>query len=272
MNFFNSNRISRWMLAPALLFILVAPLYAANNALDPTTTTQAPDSSAGIHIGRTHGFIGMHAGANLPNFAGEQFGQITNQLTLEKKDFRATAFGFDIGAAFKSHYALLFGWDYSKTSPVSEYRHFDENGKAITQTTHFRQMPFTTTFRYYPWKMGEAVGSYVWLPSRFLPYIAGGGGFMHYSIAQEGDFVLDINNPQSPDYLKIVTGRNHSSGVVPIGHLSAGMDISITSRFYANFEARYVFGHAHPSTDFTTIMKPLDLKGITMSGGIGVRF
>lgn len=259
-----SKEISRWILTLFLLFVLAAPLYAA----DPTA--QATNSPAGIHIGETHGFIGMHVGAKFPNFAGEQFGQITNQLTLEKKDFRSTAIGFNMGAAFKSHYALSFEWEYSQASPSSEFRHFVENGNPITQTTHLRQMPFTATFRYYPWKMGEAVGSFVWLPSRFLPYVAGGGGFMHYKISQEGSFV--DTNPMSPNYLNIVEGNPHSSGFLPIGHVAAGFDISITSRFYANFEARYTFGHAHLSTGFTSILKPLDLKGLTTSGGIGVRF
>ncbi len=271
MNFCKSNIIEKVGLALVLLAVLVSPVYAATNALEPEPSAQQQNSPVGVSVGKTHGFITMRVGANFPNATGEQFGQITNQLTLEKKDFQAVAFGFDMGAAFKSHYALAFDWEYYQASPSSEFRHFvEENGNPITQTTKLRQMPFTATFRYYPWKMGEDVGSYVWIPSRFLPYIGGGGGFMYYKISQEGSFVN--TNPLSPNYLDIVDGNPKSSGIIPTAHLAAGLDISINSRFYANFEARYVFAHAHLSQDFTTIREPLDLKGARVSGGIGVRF
>jgi hypothetical protein len=247
----------------ALFILTLTPLYAANGPQQ--------GGPSGVNVGKTHGFINFRMGVNFPNAAGEQFGQITNQLTLEKKDFRAGTYGFDIGAAFKSHYALAFGWEYSSASPASEFRHFvEDNGNPITQTTHFRQMPITATFRYYPGKMGEEVGSYIWMPARIAPYIAVGGGFMYYSISQKGDFVN--TNPSSPNYLAILEGDLKSSGIVPAGHLAAGFDISISSRFFANFEARYTFAHAHLSQDFSTIKEAMDLKGLKTTGSIGVRF
>jgi outer membrane protein W len=126
-------------------------------------------------------------------------------------------------------------------------------------------MPMTATFRYYPGMMGEEVGSFIWTPKRIAPYIAVGGGFMYYSLSQKGDFV----NFQTFD---IITGNPKSSGVVPVGHLAAGFDVSINSRFFANFEARYTFAHAHLSEKFTTIREALDLKGLKTTGAIGVRF
>jgi outer membrane protein W len=265
MNFFNSNKISRWMLAIGLLVILVAPLYAANNALDPTATAQAPNPQSDLHIGKAHGFLGAHAGMNFPRGGSDLFDMVTSELTLDKSDFRSPEFGFDLGFNIKSRYALVFALDCASASPVSESRKYTEaNGNAIVQTTEFRQIPFTATFRYYTRNMGEKVGSFVWTPTRVNPYIGGGGGFLHYSFNQYGSFV-DVNT------LDIFDGNLSSSGVSWTGHVAGGVDVSITSRLYANFEVKYSFAHRNLSKDFVRF-KPIDLFGLWTTAGIGFRF
>jgi hypothetical protein len=273
MNHIRFNMIGKSVFAlflSTIMMALLAPALNAGNNDPGPAATQAQDSQSGIHIGRTKFFLGGHAGINFPNAASDLFDMVTRELTLEKKDFRSPCFGIDFGIAIQSHYAVVFSWEYSQASPVSESRPYvDENGNPIVQTTRFRQMPFTATFRYYPWKTGEEVGSYVWIPARFSPYIAGGGGFMHYNFRQEGSFVN--TNPNSPNYLDIFEEDLESKGTAAMGHLSAGFDINITSRIFANFEARYVFSHKALTEDFI-LFEPIDLKGLRTTGGIFFRF
>jgi outer membrane protein W len=265
MNHVESNRISKWVSALLLITIVTAPqLFAAGT--DPeSTATQAQKSPAGFNIGKTRMWIGAHAGMNFPNAASDLFARVTRDLILEKSDFQSPLFSFDFGVPFQSHFAAVFAVEYSKASPASEFRHYvDENGNSIVQTTRFSQLPITGTFRYYPFKTGESVGSYVWMPARFSPYIAAGGGLLRYNFSQEGSFV-DSNT------LNIFEHSFESSGIAPAAHLAGGFDINISKRFFANFEARYVFSHKHLSQDFTSF-KPIDLWGLRTSGGFGIRF
>lgn len=202
---------------------------------------------------------------HFPNAASNLFDMVTRELTLEKKDFRSPTFGIDFGVKVQTKYAIVFSWEYSQASPVSESRPYvDQQGNPIVQTTHFRTMPFTATFRYYPLKTGEKVGSYVWIPSRVAPYIAGGGGFMRYSFTQQGSFV-------NSNTLDIFDAVLTSKGYGALGQLGAGLDISITPRIVLNFEARYVFSQKQLSEDFVGF-EPIDLKGLRANGGIFIRF
>lgn len=251
-----SNRIGKH-LAVLLLSALMMALFA------PSVKSQ--DNPSGFQIGQPRYFLGAHAGMNFPNAASDLFEMVTRELTLEKRDFRSPAFGFDFGVALKSNYALVFAWEYSTVSSASESRPYvDQNGNPIVQTTWFKQMPILATFRYYPMKTGEKVGSYAWVPARFSPYIAGGGGFMRYSFRQEGSFV-------NANTLDIFDADLRSKGYAPVGHFAAGFDINITSRFFANFEARYIFSEKQLTDDFIGF-EPIDLKGLRANGGIFVRF
>jgi outer membrane protein W len=267
MNHIGSNRIGKWVLALLLLTIFIAPqLFAVGTDPEPTTA-QAQNRPSGFKIGKTRMWIGAHAGMNFPNAASNLFGFITNELTLKKRDFQAPLMRFNFGFAFQSHFAAVAEVEYSKATADSSYRHWvNEVGDEIIQTTRFRQIPITGTLRYYPVKMGESVGSYVWIPARFNPYIAAGAGAMYYNFSQQGDFI----NFKSAN-LEIRNKELTSNGSRPIAHLAGGFDINISSRIFANFEARYAFGSAKPSTNFAPY-DSLDLWGLKTSGGIGVRF
>ena len=263
MKHIGSSRIGKWIVV--LFLIFAAPgLLAAGPDPEPAAA-QPQDSSAGYSIGKTRMFIGAHAGMNFPNAASDLFHMVIRELTLAKKDFRSPFFGIDFGYSIHPHLTVVGAFEYSRASQVSEFRHWVyENGNAIVQTTRFSELPITGTLRYYPIKTGESVGNYVWMPTRFTPYIAAGGGVMRYNFNQEGSFV-------NFKTLDIADDSLVSDGFVPVAHVAAGFDINISKRFFANFEARYVFGKADLSQDFTGF-QPIDLKGMRASGGLGVRF
>jgi opacity protein-like surface antigen len=259
------------ILLSAFLWLFFAPPLQAGEAepepVEANSSASAPpqERPTDFHLGRPRGFVGGHAGFNFPRAGSDLFTMVTRELTLEKSDFRAPVVGFDLGAYFKSRFAAVFSFEYVRTSPTSESRNFvEDNGQPITQTTHFTQIPVTGTLRFYPKKIGETVGSYAWIPAKFLPYIGGGAGIIRYRFNQVGDFVDSTT-------LKIFLASFNSRGIAATGHVVAGTDIGLTWRIVANVEARYSFAHTALSQDFASF-QPIDLTGLRVSGGLVFRF
>jgi opacity protein-like surface antigen len=233
-----------------------------------TPTLQAEDSQdnpTGFRIRAPKIFLGGHLGLNMPRAESDLFGMITRELTLVKSDFRSPSFGFDLGVPFHPHFATVFSFDYARSSPHSESRDFmEENGDPITQATRFSQIPVTVSLRYYPVKFGETVGSYAWVPTRLLPYIGGGVGFLHYNFSQRGSFV-------DRETLNIFNDDLSSQGTVWTHHVFAGTDFSLSPSVFVNGEARYSLAEAGLSGDFKGF-KPIDLAGFKIQAGIYFRF
>lgn len=247
------------------LFVLLLPAVILAPLAMPLRAEEAQDRPSGFSLRAPRVFIGGHAGINFPQAGSDLFSMVTRELTLEKGNFRAPMAGFDFGVYFRSRFAAVFSVEYARTSPHSEFRNFvEDNGDPIRQTTHFSQAPITGTLRFYPIKLGETAGSYAWVPTRILPYIGGGGGFVHYNFSQSGDFV-DART------LNIFTADLQSKGFAITKHVVAGVDIGLTSRIVANVEARYSWAEADLSQDFTGF-EPIDLTGLRVVGGIYFRF
>lgn len=252
----------------AALSFLVPVLSAADGTESAEPAAGSPPMQArpsGFELGMKRMLIGGHVGMTFPKAGSDLFDMVTRELTLEKSDFRAPAYGFDFGFTFRSRYALIVGFEYSTTSTDSESREFvEDNGQPIAQRTTFSQLPITATLRFYPRRIGETVGSYAWIPNRVLPYVAGGGGVVRYSFDQRGDFVDEQT-------LRIFRGVFRSTGFARTIHAAAGIDVGITTRIIATIEGRYSWGSKDLDPDFTGF-EPIDLSGVRLNGGILYRF
>ena len=252
-----SFRLSR---AAAMLFFAVA---IANQG--PLLHAKDGTSAAGFNLRKPRVFVGGHVGFNMPRANSDLFDMVTRELTLEKSDFRAATFGGDFGIPIASNFAVVLSFDYARSKTNSESRDYvEDNGDPIVQTTRFTQVPFTATFRYYPRKMGESVGSYAWIPTRFNPYAAVGVGALHYKFEQFGRFVDSTT-------LNIFKTSLQSSGFVATEHVGGGIDISLTPMIFLNGEARYSWADADLSRDFTGF-DPISLSGFKILGGVNFRF
>jgi len=246
-----------------LLVLLLSAVLSA--PLAGSLRAEEQDHPSGFRLREPRVFIGGHAGINLPQASSDLFAMVTRELTLQKKDFRAPTAGFDVGVPFGSRFAIVFSFDYARTSKRSESRNFvEDNGDPITQTTRFSLMPLTATFRFYPIKQGERVGSYAWIPARILPYVGAGGGVVRYNFEQYGDFVDTVT-------LDIFPADLSSKGFAATEHVTTGIDIGITPVIFANVEARYSWAKADLSRDFAGF-QPIDLAGLRLIGGIYFRF
>jgi outer membrane protein W len=246
----------RLLLLAAIIGISQAPLLQAEDS---------QNNPSGFRVHAPKIFLGAHLGLNMPRADSDLFEMITKELTLAKSDFRSPSFGFDLGVPFHPNFAALFSFDYARSTTHSESRDFmEDNGDPITQITRFSQMPITVSLRYYPIKMGETVGSYAWMPTRVLPYIGGGIGFLRYSFSQTGSFV-------DRETLIIFEDDLRSHGIAWTHHAFAGADVSLSPLVLVNGEVRYSWADAGLSNDFKGF-QPIDLAGFKLQGGIYFRF
>jgi hypothetical protein len=211
------------------------------------------------------GFFGFRIGRFFPQADSDLFEMITNDLTLEKSDFRAWDFGVDGGVALKKRIDLIFSLDYMKRTKASEYRDYvDENELPITQTTKYEQVPLTGGIKFLLIPRGRRVGKYAWLPSAVVPYIGGGAGVLWYRFQQEGDFVDESTYEIFPAHLK-------SSGWTPTVYASGGADIHVFKSTFLTLDLRYVWAKPELDRDFVAF-DALDLSGLRVLAGLQFHF
>jgi hypothetical protein len=251
-----------------LLLFLHAGLFtageaAAEQALKPTANTQdeTGETKADFLFERPGRFIGFRIGRFFPRADSDLFDMVTRELTLEKSDFRAWDFGFDGGISLNERVDLVFSLDTSKRTKNSEFRYYiDEQGLPITQTTIYSQTPLTAGIRFLLIPRGRQVGQYAWLPSRIVPYVAGGGGFIWYRFKQDGDFV-DVTS------LEIFSANLESTGSVPTVYLAGGADIHLLNSAYLTLDLRYSWANHELEGDFVGF-DPIDLSGLRLTAGV----
>ena len=204
------------------------------------------------------GFDGATAGGDLFSF-------VTEQLTLEKRDFRGGTFGMDAAVRFTPRIDAVLAASFAKATEQSEVRDYvDTENNEIEQTTTLTRSPFTLGLRAYLTPRGRSVGSLAWIPTRFSPYVGVGGGAMHYEFQQAGDFV---------DYetLDIFYEDLVSSGWTPTAHAALGFDYSLSAPIALNVEAKYSYARASLGEDFVGFDR-IDLSGVSTMLGLSLRF
>jgi hypothetical protein len=262
--FRNAVRI-KYVFEAILLVLILSFMFPEAFAASPE------DRNADFQFSAPKSFIGFRIGRYFPEAKGELFDFITNELTLEKNDFRAWELGFYGGFALQERIELEFGTDIISRSKESEFRDWvDDYGFPITQQTKYFQLPLTAGVKILFIPRGRQVGRFAWLPERFVPYIGGGGGILWYRFEQNGEFV-------DSETLDIFYANLETSGFTPTAYLGGGMDIHLAKKIYLNLDVRYSWVRPEPGGDFvgfsTTLVhrgSPMDLSG--MHAGAGLQF
>ena len=223
---------------------------------------QAP---SGFAIGLPKGSVGFKLGFLLPRAQSDIYTFNSEQLTLDSNSYNTALFGMDVGFSIHEQVELVFGFEYSRSAPVSEFRDFvDEFDTPITQRTRLTQVPLNASIRLYLTDRGRAVGSYAWVPKKAVPYVGGGGGFMWWRYEQFGDFVDFVD-------FSIFTEHFLTEGWEPSLHAFGGMDLSLTPRLALTFEGRYTWASGQLAPAFSGF-EPIDLAGFRGTGGVTYRF
>ena len=196
-------------------------------------------------------------------------------LSLGRMSFDAPGIGFDVGFAVTSRLDVGVGVDLTRAFAQSQLRaYIGSDGLPIEQETTLRQVDLVGSLRFAITPRGRAVGQYAWIPAAVVPYVGVGGGFLHHSLQQAGEFVDPLTDELYADIFA-------SSGWTLSGHALAGFDIRLTSRVYAEIEGRYVWANddlvcrrplagvfGPPEPLGFCGFEPIDLTGLRVQAGV----
>ena len=242
------------MWLPLLLVLAIAGTANAQNPAPPRRPT--PD----FLFGRPDGTIGIRASWLSGRAGSDWYDFVTDQLTLERKNFNGPGIGTDIGITVASRVDLMVGIDYSQSTNASEYRRLvDNNRLPIEQVTVLRGANITGGLKFALTERGREVGRLAWVPRKTVPYIGAGGGVMWFQLRQNGDFVDYVDSSVFSDVFE-------SKGWTPTAHVFGGVDLRVLRRAYVTFDARYTWASADLGRDWIDF-DPLDLSGLRVSAG-----
>jgi len=250
----------------ALAALLLTPIAAAaDDPPDDAAAQVARNPAPDFLFGRPNTSIGVRGSYTFAHAGSDWYDFVTDQLTLNKGDFRSGGIVVDVGVNITPRLELLFGGDYASTTSDSEFRNFvDNNRLPINQATNLRQTTLTAGVRFALTDRGRELSSLAWVPRRFVPYVGAGGGALWYSVKQFGDFV-DFQD------FSIFTDTLESSGWAPAGYVNGGGDVHLHRHIYVTVDARYLWAAKQLEQPWTGFDK-LDLAGLRFSTGINVIF
>jgi len=251
------------VLALVFMLLFIYPLLPGGSEVNAQNDTD--EVKADFLFQEPKKYLGFRIGMFFPEANSDLFDMITEELTLEKNDFRTWDIGIDFGYHMYERIDIILSIDYSKRTKDSEFRDYvDEQNLPITQSTKFSQTPLTVGIKYLLIPRGRKIGQYSWLPSRFVPYVTGGVGIMWYEFMQSGDFV-DFST------LEIFSATLKSNGETATGYLGCGTEIYILKSAFLNLDFRYYWAEDSLGRDFVGF-GPIDLDGYRLTTGIHWHF
>ena len=244
---------------PLTLVLLMTGVANAQSAAQ--NARPVPRPSPDFLFGRPDGTIGIRGSWVAGRNGSDWYDFVSDQLTIEPKDFNAPGFGTDLGITLTDRIDLMIGFDYSQSTTNSEYRRYvDNNRLPIEQQTRLRGANIGGGLKFALTERGREVGRLAWVPRKVVPYVGAGGGMMWYQVRQSGDFVDYVDLSVFPDVFE-------SEGWTPSVHILGGVDVRVLRRLYVSFDARYLWASGDLGRDWIDF-DPIDLSGFRLSAGI----
>ena len=201
----------------------------------------------------------------IPRAGGDLFTFVSDQLTVEKKDFSTPAIAGELGLVLTSRVSASAGLEFSRQTIRSEYRRFlDNGGLSINQQTALEQTNISGSIKVALLDRGRRVSRLAFVPRTFVPYAGAGAGMLHYQFSQDGDFVDFVTFRVFPDLFR-------SQGWAPSAHIFGGTEIKLWRVLSLDVEGRYVWAHGELGSDFLGF-DGIDLDGFRFSTGVSVMF
>ena len=226
---------------------------------------QRPRGGEGFLFRPPTGMFAVRAGFDLASAGSDVFTFVTDELTVDRRDFSGPSIAFDAAFSLAPRVEAVFSVGTSRSTVSSEFRDWlDNNDQPIEQVTRFQRVPITGSIKAYLGAPGRSIGRFAWVPKRYAPYIGGGGGVMWYQLRQQGDFI-DMAT------LRVFPDDFVSDGWTPTAQGFAGTDISLTPRIALTVEGRYQWARAPLSIDYKGFDR-IDLAGFAVTTGIAFRY
>lgn len=218
-------------------------------------------------LGRPKATLTLRIGAARPNASNGVFAFADSLLTLGPDSYLGANLGGDIGVPITQRLELQFSASSATRRVQSEYRDFvDNRDLPIEQSTQLRRTPLSLGVRYNLTPAGRSVSRLAWIPARFVPYVAAGGGAMYYRFRQNGDFVDFRSNN-----LDVFPARLEAKGWAPLAYASGGVTWTILPAVALNTELRYDHSSTPMRGDFTGFDNT-SLSGVALNTGLQFRF
>lgn len=228
---------------------------------------QAQPRRSDYLLGRPKATLTLRLGAARPNASNGVFAFADSLLTLGPDKYLGANFGADIGVPLTQQFELQLSASSASSRVESEYRDFvDNRDLPIEQATRLRRTPISVGIRYNLVPAGRAVSRLAWVPSRFVPYVAAGGGALQYRFRQNGDFV-DFRTAS----LDVFTARLEAQGWAPLAYAASGFTWTMLPAVALNTELRYDHSSTPMRGDFTGFGKT-SLSGVAVNTGLQFRF
>lgn len=180
-------------------------------------------------------------------------------------NFNAPGIAFLVGYAVTPRLDARVGVDYFQAFQPSEQRHFvGSDGLPIEQETTLAQAGLSGSITLALLPRGQAIGNYVWIPARVVPYVGVGVGMTRYKLTQAGEFVDAVDGA-------LFAAQLASTGWAGTTHLIAGADVRLTTSVATTIEISHSRGSGQLTEDFAGF-DPIDLSGLRIGAGIRVAF
>ena len=180
-------------------------------------------------------------------------------------NFNAPGIALDVGYAVTPRLDVRVGFDYFQAFQPSEMRHFvGSDGLPIEQETTLAQAGLSGSLTLALLPRGQAIGNYVWIPARVVPYVGVGVGMTRYRLSQVGEFVDAVDGA-------LFAAELLSTGWAGATHLIAGADVRLTTSLATTIEISHSRGSGQLTEDFAGF-DPIDLSGLRIGAGIRVAF
>ena len=233
------------------------------------------DAQDGYMFQRPAATFSFRAGLAGPQATGEPFNFFTQQLSLNRGDFRTVGVAADVAFAVAPRVDIVLGIANDQSSNRSEFRDWlDQDDQTIQQTTELRRTPVTISGKFYLTSRGRSLSKHAWVPAAFTPYVTAGAGLMLYELKQSGDWV-------DAQTLDIFTRTFVSRGTGATAHVGGGAEWWLNPHLGIQADGRYAWGTASLNDDFSQFCATsgpdqcsnrIDLRGFQVTTGLAVRF
>lgn len=249
-----SPRPARTLLGSIALLLLAAPAARAQMGSGDGFLFRTPTVR-----------LALAAGYASPRAQSDIFDFLTDELTLDRRDFASAAFSLSVAYRVAPRVEIGLSTSYAGRTAGSESRKFTgEDDLPVLQSTTLDRATIMATARLSLLPPGRTVGRYAWIPRRVVPFVGAGAGPVWYRLRQSGEFV-------DPETLDIFEDQFESGGWSLGATGFGGADISLSPRFGVTAEGRYLWARGPMNNDFSTFNK-IDLSGYDASIGLFVRF
>ena len=246
--------------------MVATTLLCVSAFLAPLAVHTQPLSGDGYLFHQPRATFTLRGGYSQPAATGDVFEHAFRNLTLNRSDFGAFNVSGEIGVRLVSRLSLQLGGGFSQRNVDSEMRYWiDNNDQPIQQTTTVMRAPVTAGLRLDLMRTGKSIGKLAFIPSRVIPYVAGGAGLMNYKFRQAGSFKDDNS-------VNIFDTTLEVAGSTALTYGAVGADFSLRPTLALTTEARYEASHSRPRGSSFGGFNRIDLSGLTATIGLTFRY